>query len=69
MFVGEFIDCRVDVGGQELRTREHPSAQYQPGQKVVVELPPEACAVLREDFEAAAEGANGEEAAPAAAAS
>jgi|SRR5581483_3459044 len=69
MFVGEFLDCRVDVGSQELRTRQHPTAQFQPGQKVVVELPPEGCAVLREDFASLSAPGNGAEAPPAAAAS
>ncbi len=69
MFVGEFLDCRLDVGGQELRTRQHPSAQLQRGQRVVVELPPEACAVLREDFQGAPATTNGADAPPAAAAS
>jgi iron(III) transport system ATP-binding protein len=54
MFVGEFLDCRLNVGGQEMRTRQHPNLQLRRGEKVLIELPPEACAVLRDDFESAA---------------
>ena len=55
MFVGEFVDCRLAVGGQELRTRQHPNLQLQRGARVFVELPPDACAVLRDDFDLALE--------------
>ncbi len=51
MFVGEFIDCRLAVGGQEIRTRQHPNLTLQRGERVLLELPPEACAVLRDDFD------------------
>jgi iron(III) transport system ATP-binding protein len=53
MFVGEFVDCRLSVGGQELRTRQHPMLSLQRGEKVLVEIPPESCAVLRDDFDLA----------------
>jgi iron(III) transport system ATP-binding protein len=69
MFVGEFLDCRVNAGSQEIRTRQHPNAAVQPGQSVIMELPAESCAVLREEFDSApatADGANGQ---PAVAAS
>jgi iron(III) transport system ATP-binding protein len=51
MFVGEFLDCRLNVGGQEVRTRQHPNLQLRRGDKVLIELPPEACAVLRDDMD------------------
>jgi iron(III) transport system ATP-binding protein len=51
MFVGEFIDCRLDIGGQELRTRQHPNISLEQGESIVVELPPHACTILREDFD------------------
>ena len=54
MFVGEFLDCRLNVGGQEVRTRQHPNLQLRRGEKVLIELPPESCAVLRDDLESAA---------------
>jgi iron(III) transport system ATP-binding protein len=54
MFVGEFVDCRLNVGGQEMRTRQHPNLQVSRGDKVLIELPPEACAVLRDDMEPSA---------------
>ncbi|HLH22742.1 MAG TPA: ABC transporter ATP-binding protein [Chloroflexota bacterium] len=57
MFVGEFLDCRLNVGGQEMRTRQHPNLQLRRGDKVLIELPAEACAVLRDDFDGAAAGA------------
>ena len=69
MFVGEFLDCRVDIGGQELRSRQHPNIGLQLGDKVQIELPPESCAVLREDFEATSAGAVDEGAALASATS
>jgi iron(III) transport system ATP-binding protein len=69
MFVGEFLDCRVDIGGQELRSRQHPNIGLQLGDKVQIELPPESCAVLREDFEAASASAVDEGAALASATS
>jgi iron(III) transport system ATP-binding protein len=57
MFVGEFLDCRLNVGGQEMRTRQHPNLQLRRGDKVLIELPPEACAVLRDDMDVAASSA------------
>ncbi len=51
VFVGDFLDCRIAVDGQELRTRQHPGTNLQRGDRVLVELPPEACAVLRDDLE------------------
>ena len=52
MFVGESVDLRIVVNGEELRTRQHPNVTLRQGDAVIVELPPEACTVLREDFEA-----------------
>jgi iron(III) transport system ATP-binding protein len=57
MFVGEFLDCRLNVGGQEMRTRQHPNLQPRRGDKVLIELPAESCAVLRDDFDGAATAA------------
>ncbi len=56
MFVGEFLDCRLAVGDQEIRTRQHPGLSLQRGERVLVELPPDACAVLRDDFDLALAG-------------
>jgi iron(III) transport system ATP-binding protein len=56
MFVGEFLDCRLAVAGQEVRTRQHPNLALRRGDKVLIELPPEACAVLRDDMELASVG-------------
>jgi iron(III) transport system ATP-binding protein len=46
MFLGEFIDCRVRVGGSLLFTRQHPTVQVRNGDNVYLELPVELCAVI-----------------------
>lgn len=48
VFLGEYVDCRVRVGGQLLYTRQHPSLQVARGDRVWVELPPDQCSVLTE---------------------
>jgi iron(III) transport system ATP-binding protein len=46
MFLGEFLDTQIDLGGAKLRTRQHPSLQLRRGDPVWVELPASACSVL-----------------------
>ena len=45
-FLGEFLDCRLDVGGNELRVRVHPSLGLRRGESVYVRFPPECCLVV-----------------------
>jgi iron(III) transport system ATP-binding protein len=49
MFLGEFLDCRIDVAGQVLHTRLHPGLQLQVGETVWVELPVDTCLILPVD--------------------
>lgn len=45
-FLGEFLDCRMDVGGNELRVRVHPSLAVKPGETVFLRFPPEFCMLV-----------------------
>jgi iron(III) transport system ATP-binding protein len=45
-FLGEFLDCRIRVGGARLFTRLHPMLAVRQGDKVFVEIPSELLAVL-----------------------
>ena len=45
-FLGEFLDCRMDVGGDELRVRVHPSLALRRGESVFVRFPPESCMIV-----------------------
>jgi hypothetical protein len=45
-FLGEHMECRVQVAGANLITRQHPSLKAEPGDTVYVELPPGDCAVI-----------------------
>jgi iron(III) transport system ATP-binding protein len=49
MFLGEFLDCRVRVGGAEFFTRQHPTTRLRGEQAVWVEVAPQLCAVLSEE--------------------
>jgi iron(III) transport system ATP-binding protein len=46
MFLGEYIDCRVSVNGQQLLARQHPSQRLQVGDEVYVELPTDQVTVI-----------------------
>ena len=48
-FLGDHLDCVVDVGGTELRARAHPTAELRREQQVWVELPPEYCLAIPDD--------------------
>lgn len=45
-FLGEFMDCRMNVGGTELRVRVHPSLGLRRGESVYLRFPPESCMVV-----------------------
>ena len=46
VFLGEFIDCFLDMGGNEMRVRAHPSLALKKGETVFIRLPPEYCLVV-----------------------
>jgi iron(III) transport system ATP-binding protein len=48
-FLGDHLDCVVDVAGMELRARAHPAAELRREQRVWVELPPEHCLAIPDD--------------------
>ena len=48
-FLGDHLDCVVDVAGTELRARAHPTAELGRDQRVWVELPPEHCLAIPDD--------------------
>jgi iron(III) transport system ATP-binding protein len=45
-FLGEYVDCTVDVAGLLLRVRAHPTWELPLGGRVALELPPGQCAAL-----------------------
>ncbi|MBO0822551.1 MAG: ABC transporter ATP-binding protein [Actinobacteria bacterium] len=45
-FLGDYLDCQLDLGGQVIRARLHPSAQARRGSQVYVRLPESRCVVL-----------------------
>lgn len=45
-FLGEFIDCRIDLGGTEMRVRVHPSLGLRHGDTVYLRFPPESCMIV-----------------------
>jgi iron(III) transport system ATP-binding protein len=54
MFLGELAECWVNVGGNRLRTRQHPNAGFARGQAVHVQIPYEACTVISNEHGVAA---------------
>ena len=48
-FLGDHLDCLVEVAGELIRARAHPSSRLVRDQTVWVELPPEQCVVLHDD--------------------
>jgi iron(III) transport system ATP-binding protein len=48
-FLGDHLDCIVDVAGTELRARAHPAADLRRDQRVWVELPPEHSLAIPDD--------------------
>ena len=45
-FLGDSLDCQVDVAGQLMRVRAHPSLALRPGDRVQLHVPPGVWAVL-----------------------
>ncbi len=48
-FLGDHLDCVVDVAGTRVRARAHPTARLAREQQVWVELPADRCVVMRDD--------------------
>ncbi|MEE2970399.1 MAG: ABC transporter ATP-binding protein [Pseudomonadota bacterium] len=49
-FLGNIIDCSVDIGGQSVQVQLSPPANVQAGQRVTLSLPPDNCIAMR-DYE------------------
>ncbi|MDP2659381.1 MAG: TOBE domain-containing protein, partial [Dehalococcoidia bacterium] len=45
-FLGEFLDCRLNIGDNELRARVHPSLALKHGESVFLRFPPERCMIV-----------------------
>jgi iron(III) transport system ATP-binding protein len=56
MFLGEYVDCRVSVNGQQLLIRQHPAQRLQVGDEVYVELPAAQVTVISNKGASNAEG-------------
>ena len=54
MFLGELAECWVKVGGNRLRTRQHPNVGFIRGQAVHVQIPYDACTVISDEHGVAA---------------
>lgn len=48
-FLGEYVDCTVEIAGHSLHVRAHPSLSLSPGRPVQVHLPVEQCVALSGD--------------------
>ncbi|OGN81479.1 MAG: hypothetical protein A2082_00055 [Chloroflexi bacterium GWC2_70_10] len=48
-FLGDHLDCIVEVAGTRVRARAHPTARLARDQQVWIELPGERCVVMRDD--------------------
>jgi iron(III) transport system ATP-binding protein len=47
LFLGEFIDFQINLGGAELLARAHPSLRTPIGEKIFVDIQPEHCTLVR----------------------
>ncbi|MFM2129428.1 MAG: hypothetical protein RL477_974, partial [Pseudomonadota bacterium] len=48
-FLGNFTECVLDLAGHELLAQTQGLAVFRAGQDVFVHLPPEKCAIVRDD--------------------
>ena len=48
-FLGDHLDCLVEVGGELVRARAHPASRLVRDQRVWLEVPAEQCVVLADD--------------------
>jgi iron(III) transport system ATP-binding protein len=49
VFLGDYVDCQIQVGEHTLRARLHPTQRLHRGEEVYVELPCEHCTVIAEE--------------------
>ncbi|KAA0698053.1 ABC transporter ATP-binding protein [Neorhizobium sp. P12A] len=47
LFLGEFVDFQIDLGGTKLLSRAHPSLRTPIGEKIYVDIQPEHCTLVR----------------------
>jgi iron(III) transport system ATP-binding protein len=45
-FLGEYIDCQLDLGGVPLKARIHPATRVRRNSQVQVHLPPQRCVLM-----------------------
>jgi iron(III) transport system ATP-binding protein len=45
-FLGEYVDCQLDIGGTPVKARLHPGLQVRRGSQVYVHLPAQRCVLL-----------------------
>ncbi|HEU5287607.1 MAG TPA: TOBE domain-containing protein, partial [Candidatus Limnocylindria bacterium] len=48
-FLGDHLDCLVDVAGELVRARAHPAQRLVRDQKVWIRMPAEQCVLIRDD--------------------
>ncbi|TMG40619.1 MAG: ABC transporter ATP-binding protein, partial [Chloroflexi bacterium] len=48
-FLGDHLDCLVEVQGEMIRARAHPATRLARDQTVWIEMPPDQCVVLADD--------------------
>jgi hypothetical protein len=46
MFLGEYLDCAVELGNNMLQTHQRSTLQVRRGDNIWVELPPDDCMAL-----------------------
>jgi ABC-type Fe3+/spermidine/putrescine transport system ATPase subunit len=49
MFLGEYVDCTVEIGRVVLQTHQPHSFQVRRGEDIWIELPPSECLALPEE--------------------
>ena len=47
VFLGEFIDFQVKIGGRSVQSRAHPSLRTPVGERLHVRIDPEKCVALK----------------------
>jgi iron(III) transport system ATP-binding protein len=48
IFVGEFLDCHIKVGGKVVHMKTNPMAKVSEGMEIMIKLPPENCCLVAE---------------------
>ncbi len=50
VFSGDYVDCQINVGGEIIHARHHPSVKLREGQPVSIELPAAHCIAVASDI-------------------